>query len=134
MRDKKKKDAVAQKGEEAATRGTHRRWDFVVALVCILLAFLVWLCIMNVRDTEYIGIEFEGTKQGYTYQISATSLEVEGKRALLKSEDAVIRVDLSKIDHATLGEPIEITSDCIKVPEGLSLIKSSQLTVTITAE
>ena len=133
MKDFENKEATTAVADEVTVKGKHRRWDFVVALVCILLAFLVWLCIMNVRDTEYIGIELVGTQEGYTYQLSVTSLELEGKRALLKSDEAVIYVDVSELNYEKLGEQ-SINSDCIKVPEGLSLMKASQLTVTITAE
>ncbi len=123
------KKEEAQKGGSEARRAEHRRWDFPVALVCVLLAFLVWLCVMNVRDTEHVSLEVKDTLAGYTYELSTKSVEVEGNLATLKSVDAIeIEMPVHGVGTYTIPE------ENILLPEGVSLASSTRITVTVRAK
>lgn len=128
----KEKDTVKREETQAGgetRRAEHRRWDFLVALVCVLLAFLVWLCVMNVRDTEHVSLEVEGALAGYTYELSVNSVEIEGNLATLKSVDA-IEVELPSHTEGTHTIPEEN----ILLPEGVSLVSNTRITVTVRAK
>lgn len=125
----KEKDTV--KREEAQKQGEtrraeHRRWDFPVALVCVLLAFLVWLCVMNVRDTEHVSLEVKDALAGYTYELSTKSVEIEGNLATLKRVEA-IEIEMPVHVEGTYTIPEEN----ILLPEGVSLASNTRITVTV---
>ncbi len=129
----KEKDTVrkeeTQRGGEPARRSEHRRWDFPVALVCVLLAFLVWLCVMNVRDTEHVSLEIKDALAGYTYELSTNSVEIEGNLATLKRVDAIhVEMPMHGVGTYTIPE------ENILLPEGVSLASSTRITVTVRAK
>lgn len=120
------KNEEAPKREEHARHAANRRWDLPVALVCIVLSFLVWLCVMNVRDTEHVSLEVKDALAGYTYELSASSVEVEGNIATLKSVNAIeIEVPVHSAGTYTVPE------ENILLPEGVSLASNTRITVTV---
>lgn len=120
-------DALRE-GDEVAARGEHRHWDVLALIVCILLAFLVWLCVMNVRDTAYVSLEIKDPAAEYTYELSVSSLEVEGKTAALKRADALM-VSVPSVP----GEYTLVAGD-IHLPEGVNLTGAPQVKVTVRAK
>lgn len=127
-RDTVKKEET-QKQEEARHAG-HHRWDFLVAIVCVLLAFLVWLCVMNVRDTEFVTLKVKDQLADYTYEISVNSIEIEGRLATLRNVDALqIALPTHTEGTHTIGE------EYIVLPEGVSLAGGARsITVTVRAK
>ena len=129
----KEKDTVrkeeAPKQGESTRRQEHRRFDLPVALVCVLIAFLVWLCVMNVRDTEHVSLEIEDALAGYTYELSTSTVEIEGNLATLKRVDA-IHIEMPVHGVGTYVIPEEN----ILLPEGVSLASNTRITVTVRAK
>ena len=126
MRERELKE---KQGEGHVVHSGHHRWDFLVALVCVLLAFLVWLCVMNVRDTEHVTLEVKDQRDGYVYDLSSGTIEIEGNLVALKRVDA-IEVVLPINEEGTYV----ITEEFLVVPDGISLTGNTRLTVTVTKQ
>ena len=127
-RDTVRKDET--KKQEEARHTVHHRWDFLVAIVCVLLAFLVWLCVMNVRDTEFVTLKVKDQLADYTYEISVGSVEIEGRLATLRNVDA-LQIELSTHGVGTYT----VDEADILLPDGVSLAGSVRnITVTVRAK
>ena len=129
MREKymlRKDDA---QGDEVIVKTPHRHLDLLVAPICILIAFLVWLCVMNVRDTAYVRTDVLLPVEGYTYELSSDSLEVEGNVVALKRAERIGVIIPS-------NEPgvYVITEENLVLPEGVSLTSTLRLTLTVRVE
>ena len=117
-----------QKSGEYAVR--RSRWtDVIAALVCIVLAFAVWLLVMSRTDNDYFLLEVADPAAGYTYSFSTTHLEVKGSVADLRATDSVaVRVP------ATAPGTYEVTEADLILPDGISLVSTLKLTVTVSAK
>lgn len=125
----KERELKEKQGEEHVVHGGTHRWDFLVALVCVLLAFLVWLCVMNVRDTEHVALEIKEPRDGYVYELSSGTIEIEGNLVALKRVDAIeVMLPINEVGTYV------ITEDFLVVPEGISLTANTRLTVTVTKQ
>lgn len=125
----KERELKGKQGDEHVVHSGHHRWDFLVALVCVVLAFLVWLCVMNVRDTEHVVLEIKEQRDGYVYELSSGTIEIEGNLVALKRVDA-IEVLLPSSEAGTYV----ITEEFLVVPDGISLAGNTRLTVTVTKQ
>lgn len=130
-KDRLNKEEGAVRTDEAMARGSHRHWDVLAALVCILLAFMVWLCVMNVRDTQYLSLETTAPQRGYTYELSAGSLEVEGTVVALKRAEHITVILPENVED---GVTVTLTEQDLILPEGVSLVSTLRLTVTVSAQ
>ena len=125
----KEKDLKEKQGEGHVVRSGHHRWDFLVALVCVVIAFLVWLCVMNVRDTEHVSLEIKDPIDGYVYELSSNTIEVEGNLVALKRVDAIeVVLPLNEVGTHT------ITEEHLVVPDGVSVTGNTRITVTVTKQ
>lgn len=129
MREKDNLRKEEMHSDEVVVKTPHRHWDLLVAPICILLAFLVWLCVMNVRDTEYIETEILLPVEGFTYELSADSLEVEGDVTALKRAERIGVIVPSNAPGVYV-----ITEENLVLPEGVSLTSTLRLTLTVRAE
>ena len=77
--------------QDEVSHSSHRRvWSgLVVAVICILLACIVWVCVMNTTDTDYIPIRVV-SPAGYECALSVEGIEVEGTVAALRDLDEVV--------------------------------------------
>ncbi len=91
------KDIMLDKSgeQETVVRVSHGKlWRSVIAAVlCLLLAGLVWVCVMNTQDTDYIPIRVVGPAE-YTCTLSVEGVTVQGKVSTLKTMDEIV-VELS---------------------------------------
>ena len=90
MNDKEilmEKDAEQEKSSRAPRRSVYG--VIIAAAVCIVLAFVVWIGVMNTQDTDFIPVRIEGP-EGYTYELSVDGVEVEGKVADLRQLDEIV--------------------------------------------
>ena len=60
----------------------------LAVLLCILLAGIVWVCVMNTQDTDFIPVRVQSA-EGYEYTLSVDVVEVEGKVSALRNLDVV---------------------------------------------
>lgn len=100
----------------------------IAAVICLLLAVIVWLMVMNVEDTAYIPLEVKGGTADCTYLLSDTELEVSGTVLFLKKAD---RIEV--IVPPTFEQPGTYTLSLsnLVLPEGVSLSELPNLTLTV---
>ena len=65
---------------------SHRKVlvSLLAAVICLLLAALVWVCVMNTQDTDYIPIRVVVPAE-YECVLSVDGVEVEGAVATLRT-------------------------------------------------
>ena len=122
-------DISVENGEYAVRH--RRKRDVVAAVICLLLALVVWLLVMNVDDTAQITLEVADASETYTYTLSDESLEVTGAVVALKqAKQEGITVKLP--EGATLPGCYTITPNELILPEGVALTALPELTLTVT--
>lgn len=99
------------------------------ALLCILLAGLVWICVMNTQDTDFIPVRVQGA-EGYEYTLSADGVEVEGKVADLRHLDEILLTLPAGLAPGTYYVPVEM----LALPDGVTPSGSWTATVTVKAK
>ena len=118
-------------GMEANERVPHRKQvsTIVAAVVCLLLALLIWLLVMNTNDTAYVPLEITGGTEAYTYVLSDTELEVGGAVQFLKGSKAIkVIVPEAATENGTYALQL---ADLV-LPEGVALVEELHLTLTVT--
>lgn len=115
-------------GEYAVYRS---RFSLVVAAaVCLLLAVVAWLMVMNVKDTKNLPLEVVGEQSGYTYVLSDAELEVSGAVVFLKAAE---RIEVIVPEQATAPGTYMIALEDLVLPEGVSLSELTGITLTVSA-
>ena len=119
-------DMTADNGEYAVRHSRKR--DIVAAVICLLLAFVVWLFVMNADDTASVALALEGGNSAYTYTLSADSVEVTGKALTIKAlqEDGIL-VKIPAEATAPGVYKVELV-----LPEGVALTSMPELVLTVT--
>ena len=117
-----------QQGEQLEQR-PHRHWDILAVLLCLLLAFGVWLCVMNMQDTDYIPLELSGTKAGMHYALSEDGVTVEGAVCDLKD---LSRIEVVVPEEATAPGTYRLDIADLKMPDGIYLTGELRLVLTVT--
>ena len=118
-------------GMEANEYMPHRKHvsTIIAAVVCLLLAFLIWLLVMNTNDTAYVALEITGGTEAYTYVLSDTELEVGGAVQFLKGSKTIkVIVPESATENGTYALQL---ADLV-LPEGVALVEELHLTLTVT--
>ena len=108
-------------GEYAVRRS--RRSNIIAAVVCLVLAFCVWLVVMNAQDTAYLPVE---APEGY--ELSMTSLEVKGTVTAIKKAD---RIEVRLPPEATEPGTYVLTEQNLIFPDGVRPVEDVYLTVTV---
>lgn len=126
----RKDDLREHDGTENTEAVFHRnhRLDIVAIFVCLAVAFFMWLCVMNSKDTDYLPLEVTGAKEGYTYTLSVDSLEVEGVLSDLKRAKKVLVIlpgDASGV--------YTLTPEDLILPEGVCAVDMPHITLTVRA-
>ena len=115
-------------GEYAVRRS---RFSLVVAaVVCLLLAVVAWLMVMNVKDTKNLPLEVVGAQAGYTYVLSDVELEVSGAVVFLKAAE---RIEVIVPEQATAPGTYVVSLEDLVLPEGVSLSELTGITLTVSA-
>jgi len=118
-------EAEANKSGEYAV---HRHWlmDIVALAICLALALLIWIVVMNTENTEEVSLRVLAPQEGYTYTLSIDRLEVEGKAVDLKSAESIGVC----IPGHTAGT-YTLTEEDLVLPEGVQLTDSVEFTLTV---
>ena len=118
--------------------GFIKSFHIIPKLVCVFLAFILWIYVMEVDSPDYedvfedVAVTVVGTTQlenernlsifsGYDTLVDVT---VKGQKSVIakySSEDIVATVDVSKIEKSGMYT-LEVFVD---VPSGMTLIESS---------
>ena len=87
------KDILLDKGgeQDEIVRVSRRKvWSgLLAAVICLALAGLVWVCVMNTQDTDYIPIRVVAPAD-YECTLSVDGVEVEGSVATLKALKEIV--------------------------------------------
>lgn len=122
---------VSEENGGYAIRNSRKR-DIVAAIVCLVLALVVWLFVMNGDDTADVALKLEGGDAAYTYTLSQESLEVAGRVVAIKgAREEGITV---KIPDTAAPGTYQITPEDLVLPEGVALTTLPELTLTVTAQ
>ena len=109
----------------------HRglRQMLVAALVCLLLATLVWFCVMNAEDTDFIPVSVEAPRDGYTYTLSVDGIEIKGKMMDVKRVDAI---EIAVPEGFRVAGTHTLTLEHLVLPEGVAPAAAVEITLTVT--
>ena len=124
-------DGLEQQGGEYIVKRSYRS-TVVAAVICLLLALLVWIVVMSRPDSDYLSVCVVDPQAGYTYEVSADMIKVEGKVSDLRHAK-VIGVRLP--EQAGEGE-YKLSGGQLKLelPDGVQLAVDIDLTVTVKAK
>ncbi|MBE6703086.1 MAG: hypothetical protein E7585_06720 [Ruminococcaceae bacterium] len=119
-----------QNGEYALRRS--RRANIIAAVVCLALAFVVWVVLMGFGDSDHVALTVLDQQEAYRYTLSNDLVEVKGSLAVLRSTTE-IGVRLKDDD----GDGVYRLSDGeleLLLPDGIQLVSNFELTVTVEAK
>ena len=108
----------------------HSRLSTVVAAVCcLILAFLVWIAVMNASDTKRLPLVIVGGDSEYTYTLSDVELEVRGSVLYLKKAE---KIEIVVPEEANAPGTYAIALEKLVLPEGVSLSELTGITLTVS--
>ncbi|MBE6554940.1 MAG: hypothetical protein E7663_01715 [Ruminococcaceae bacterium] len=126
MNRKHQNVTAVESGEYAVHR--NRRNDIIAAVVCLFLAFLVWLFVMNTEDTAFVALEITDPASGYTFVLSDSMIEVKGSVLSLKRAD---RVEIVLPPEAVTEGTYRIELEDLVLPAGTTPAGALELIVTV---
>ena len=104
----------------------------LAVLLCILLAGIVWVCVMNTQDTDFIPVRLEAP-EGYECTLSVDGVEVEGKVSALRNLDVVV-IELDEQEALYILFPCggeDEAEPYLKLPDGVSLAGNLNAVITV---
>ncbi|MBE6691263.1 MAG: hypothetical protein E7590_08320 [Ruminococcaceae bacterium] len=123
-------DRQQPQGEFAVRRSI--RANIIAAVVCLLLAFVVWTVVMGFRDSDHVSVRILNPEEGYQYTLSTDLVEVEGSLAVLRSTEEIgVRLIGDNGDGVYRLSDNELE---LELPEGIQLTSDIELTVTVKAK
>ena len=106
--------------------------DVIAAVVCLLVALLVWLVFMNRTETDYVELVIANPQRGCEYELSVTQIEVEGSVIKLRSVSEIgILLDEAALAELDAKSVCHLDESDLQMPDGVSFSKSLSLTVTV---
>ena len=130
MNRKHEHESIAAENGEYAVHHSRRR-DIIAAVICLVLAVVVWMLVMNVDDTAHVDLAVADGSDAYVYTLSDESLEVTGTVvALKKAKDASIKVIVP--DEAVAPGTYQLSLENLVLPEGVALLGLPDLTLTVS--
>ncbi len=137
MNDKEillEKDAEQAQGARASHHTVYG--TIIAALVCILLALVVWVGVMNTQDTDYIPVRIVAP-EGYECTLSVDGVEVEGKVCDLRNLDELV-ITLSAEDAlyvlGALGGSASVNEALLQLPNGVYVTREFSAVLTVKAK
>ena len=125
--DVKSADIEQGNGEYAVRRS--RRANIVAIVVCLLLALLVWVLVMNAEDTERVSLALDVPEDSaYTYELSTDEIEIKGSVATLKDIEEIVVVPSEEMNKPDV---YHVSIDNFKLPEGVTLAGMPELTIIV---
>lgn len=130
MKEKQKQTAEhsAEQDELYAVPHTGFHVNLIAAIVCILLAVVVWLGVMNTEDTDYLALRVVEPQEGCVYTLSVETVQVRGKVSVLKNVGSV-GVVVSGYSEGTH----QLTYEDLILPQGIELTGNVKLMLTVSA-
>ena len=123
----KMKQVEANRGEYTVHRS--RLSMIVAAVCCLILAFVVWMLVMNAGDTKRLPLVLVGGGEEYTYTLSDAELEVSGSVLYLKKAEKIeVVVPAEAVEPGTYA----IALEKLVLPEGVSLSELTGITLTVS--
>lgn len=118
-------------GQQPLSVSAHRTWrmTLLAAVICLLLAFVVWFCVMNASDTDYVCLRVEAPRDGLTYTLSDEGVEVEGPVYALKELNSI-----GVIIPGHVPGVYTLTAEDLVLPEGVRPVGELQLTLTVSVK
>ena len=124
-----RQDIEQQKNGEYAM-GHSRTATVIAAVVCVLLALVVWVVIMGTEDSDYVAVRMLNVKDEYTYTVSVDFLEVEGTVGALRHAGYIgVRIP----EDAVAGV-YQLTVDDLVLPDGVHLTAEPDITLTVRSK
>ncbi len=132
------KEIMLEKGAEQqhAPHASHRKvyGTLLAVVICLLLAALVWVCVMNTQDTDYIPIRVVAPAE-YACALSADGVEVQGTVATLRGLKEIV-VTVSAEDAAYIlyyyeGEAT-VNEAFLHLPSDVYLTREWSAVLTVT--
>lgn len=121
--------------QEELAHVSHRKpyGAVIAAVVCLLLALVVWVGVMNTQDTDYIPVRVVAP-QGYTCELSADGVEVDGTVATLRGlKEIVIPISAEDAEYVIyLGGQAMIPEAMLQLPDGVQLTRDWSAVLTVT--
>lgn len=112
---------------EYAVRRSYRS-NIVAIIVCLVLAFAVWIVVMNAEDTNYIPLSISGVPEGYICVLSDSVIEVKGTVLSLKLAD---KAEIIFPEDAKSAGTYSIALEDLVLPAGVSLASGLDITITV---
>lgn len=112
----------------------HKPYGVVIAaVVCLLLALVVWVGVMNTYDTDYIPVRVVAP-DGYTCELSADGVEVDGTVATLRGlKEIVIPISAEYAEFVIyLGGQTMMPEAMLQLPDGVQLTRDWSAVLTVT--
>ena len=125
-------DALEQQNGGEYTVKSNFRVNIIAAAICLMLAVLVWIMVMNRTDSDYLSVCVTDQQAEYSYELSADVIKVEGKVADLRLADEIcIRLP----ENAGVGEYKLSDGELeLVLPDGVYLSVDTELIVTVKAK
>lgn len=120
-------ETEVQNGEYAVRRS--RRFDVIALVVCLLLAFIVWIVVMGNDDTDHIALSVVDPADAYVYTLSDVNVEVKGTVAALRHTKEIGVL----VEGKTPGV-YQLTEQDLDLPDGIHLTEPLALTLTVKAK
>lgn len=122
---------LEQQGGEYTVKNSYLS-TVIAAVICLLLALLVWIIVMSRPDSDYLSVCVVDQQAGYTYEVSVDMIKVEGKVSDLRHAETVgIRLP----ENAGAGEyKLSEGQLELELPDGVQLSVDIDLTVTVKAK
>lgn len=122
-------DTDQQKNGEYAVRRS-RRSNIIAAVVCLLLALVVWGVIMGTGDTDYVAVRVMNPEDEFEYTLSVDLLEVGGSVGALRRADQIGVILPEKV----VSGVYRLTVDDLVLPEGVHLMAEPDIVLTVRAK
>ena len=134
-----KKFLIENDAEQLQTqRLSHRKvyGAILAAVVCVLLALVVWVGVMNTQDTDYIPVRIV-SPEGYECTLSVDGVEVEGRVSDLRNLDEIV-ITITREDAlyvvAGFGGEASVNEAFLRLPDGVYLTRGFSAVLTVTAK
>ena len=134
MNDKEilmEKDAEQEKSSRAPRRSIYGA--IIAAAVCVVLALVVWVGVMNTQDTDYIPVRLVGP-EGYRCHVSVDGVEVKGRVSDLRNLDEIV-IELDEQEALRilfLGGGKADAEDYLKLPDGVTIAGDLNAVITVS--
>ena len=134
MNDKEilmEKDAEQEQSERAPRRRVYG--SILVIILCLVLALVVWVGVMNTQDTDYIPVRLVGP-EGYRCHVSVDGVEVKGRVSDLRNLDEIV-IELDEQEALRIlfpGGGKADAEDYLKLPDGVTIAGDLNAVITVS--